>query len=275
MSKHVQTTKKKITVRTVLNKYRDQEKLAMVTCYDSSFGRLVEASAVDMVLVGDSLGNVMMGYDSTVPVKMQDMIHHSAAVSRVLKTPLLCADMPFLSYHVSVEQAVSNAGSLIQDGGAEAVKLEGGREVVPAIRRIVQAGIPVLGHLGLTPQSIHALGGYQVQGRGDEKAKRLIEDAKALQEAGVFALILELVPAALAEKITAALDIPTIGIGAGVHTSGQVLVLQDLLGFDGQFRPKFLKQYANVGDTISAALASYVADVKSAEFPSQQHSFSE
>jgi 3-methyl-2-oxobutanoate hydroxymethyltransferase len=247
----------------------------MVTCYDAAFARLVDDSGVDMVLVGDSLGNVMLGHDSTIPVTLNDMIHHSAAVARTLSKPFLVIDMPFMTYHVSVEQALANCGRAIQEGGAQAVKIEGGKAVCPQVAALVGAGIPVMGHLGLTPQSVHALGGYKIQGRGDAARKKLLEEAKALETAGVFALVLEMVPSSLAAEVSRALSIPTIGIGAGPDCDGQVLVLHDLLGFDDEFNPKFLKKYANLGKTIRDALARYDQEVKAGEFPGQAQTFLE
>jgi len=250
------------------------QKISMVTCYDASFAKLVDESGIDMVLVGDSLGNVMLGYDSTIPVTMADMIHHTAAVARVLKKPFLVGDMPFFSCNVSLEKTLENAAALVQKGGAQAVKIEGGLPMVPAIKAIVEAGIPVMGHLGLTPQHVHSLGGYKVQGREKAAQQLMIESAKALEAAGVFAIVLELIPAPLAEAITAAVKVPTIGIGAGVGCDGQVLVLQDLLGFDREFTPKFLKKYADLGTIIEGALKKYDQDVKAGAFPGPEHSFS-
>ncbi|NRA43719.1 MAG: 3-methyl-2-oxobutanoate hydroxymethyltransferase [Oligoflexales bacterium] len=261
------------SVITIQKAKHEGRKLSMVTCYDASFARLVDRSGIDIVLVGDSLGNVIMGHEDTTQVTMNDMLHHSKAVSRVLRKPLLCVDMPFLSYQISPEQALDNAGRLIQQGGAQCVKLEGGRNLVPQVKKLVQAGIPVMGHLGLTPQKINTLGGYRIQGREEEQQKELIADAKALEDAGVFALVLELVPSELAKTVTDTLSIPTIGIGAGGHCDGQVLVLQDLLGFDEGFEPKFLKKYANLGALISESLARFDQEVKDGVFPSADHSF--
>ena len=245
----------------------------MVTCYDASFARLVDHSGIDMVLVGDSLGNVIMGYDDTTQVTMGDMLHHSRAVSRVLRKPLLCVDMPFLSYQTSPEQALENAGKLVQMGGAQCVKMEGGQSITPQVKKLVQAGIPVMGHLGLTPQKINTLGGYRIQGREEAQKQELIADAKALEDSGAFALVLELVPSELAKTITESLNIPTIGIGAGKYCDGQVLVLQDLLGFDEGFDPKFLKKYANLGPSVCEALSRFDQEVKEGVFPSPEHSF--
>ena len=271
MSKYTQ--REAVTVSHIVQAKAAGRKISSITCYDATFARLIEATGVDLVLVGDSLGNVMLGYDNTLPVTMDDMIHHTAAVTRVLRRPFVCADMPFLSYNLSVEQALTNAGRLVQKGGAQAVKLEGGASLVPQIKALVQAGIPVMGHLGLTPQSVHAMGGYRVQGRGAEAAKRIMDDALTLQEAGIFSLVLEMVPAELAGRITAALKVPTIGIGAGPQCDGQILVLHDLLGFDDEFNPKFLKKYAKLGGVIRDAVNAYDQDVKAGSFPAAEHSF--
>lgn len=271
---HAAGSTKNITTSMLLKRKRDGERISMVTCYDSAFGKLVEASSIDMVLVGDSMGNVILGHDSTIPVTIDDVIHHTAAVTRVVKRPFVAADMPFLTY-ATVPDALHNAGRLIQEGGAAAVKLEGGESICKQVDALVNAGIPVIGHLGLTPQSVHALGGYKVQGKGKEARTRLLADAKALQAAGAFCIVLELIPADLAKEVTAALEIPTIGIGAGPDCDGQVLVLHDLLGFDQGFSPKFLKKYANLGAVVADALKSYDNEVKHQLFPKAEHSFSE
>jgi 3-methyl-2-oxobutanoate hydroxymethyltransferase len=262
-----------VTVSQIVAAKAAGKKLSSITCYDSAFARLIDDTGVDIVLVGDSLGNVMLGHDTTIPVTMDDMVHHTAAVARVLTKPFLCADMPFLSYHLSTEQALANAGRLIQEGGAQGVKLEGGRSILPQVKALIAAGIPVMGHLGLTPQSVHAMGGYRVQGRGGSEAKALLEDAKALEDAGVFALVLELVPMALAARVTKALAVPTIGIGAGPNCDGQILVLHDILGFDEEFQPKFLKRYAALGKTVKDALKAYDRDVKAGAFPTEEQAF--
>lgn len=272
MSKHEKPDQQHVTVKTLQKRKLDGVKISMVTCYDAAFGALIEKTAIDMVLVGDSLGNVILGLKDTIPVTMEHMVHHTAAVARVLRRAMLVADMPFLSYNLSVEQALRNAGRLIQEGGAQAVKLEGGSAIVPQVKALVAAGIPVVGHLGLTPQSIHTLGGYRVQGRGNE-AQHLLEEAKALAAAGVCALVLELIPQGLAAEVSKALPIPTIGIGAGPETDGQVLVLHDLLGFNGEFTPKFLKKYANLGELVVQAVSRYDQEVKEGQFPGPEHSF--
>ncbi|SHF49889.1 ketopantoate hydroxymethyltransferase [Desulforamulus putei DSM 12395] len=234
---------------------------------------LVDASGIDAILVGDSLGNVVLGYDSTVPVTMEDMIHHVRAVSRGVKRAMVVADMPFLSYHISREESVRNAGRLMQEGLAQAVKLEGGSEVVDTVKAITAAGIPVMGHLGLTPQSVHQLGGFKVQGKDGEAARRLLEDAKKLEDAGVFAIVLECIPQQLAKVITESVSVPTIGIGAGIHCDGQILVTHDLLGMFSDFTPKFVKRYANLKEQILQACRDYQQEVRSKAFPGPEHVF--
>jgi len=244
----------------------------MLTCYDYATARLVDAAGVDVVLVGDSVGTTILGHETTIPVTLEDMVRHTRAVRRGLTHPLLVADMPFLSYQVSPEDAVRNAGRLVQEGGAEAVKLEGGAAMAHTIERIVAAGIPVMGHIGLTPQSVHALGGYRVQGRDEASLERLLADAASLVEAGVFAIVLELVHAETARQITAATEVPTIGIGSGPHCDGQVQVVHDILGmFPGQaFR--HAARYAEIGELIQDCVARYAADVRSGRFPTADHS---
>lgn len=248
-------------------------KLTMLTAYDYSTAKLLDEAGVNSILVGDSLGNVILGYDDTIPVTMEDMIHHGAAVARGAKNALVVIDMPFMSYQVSVEDAVRNAGRLMKEGHGGAVKLEGGEEVCPQIRAIVNAGIPVVAHLGLTPQSIHAFGGFRVQGKTEAAAKKLIEDAKKVQEAGAFAVVLEAVPAKLAALITKQLEIPTIGIGAGNECDGQVLVYQDMLGMFSDFTPKFVKRYANIGEIMKEAFRNYIEEVQSGAFPGKENEY--
>jgi 3-methyl-2-oxobutanoate hydroxymethyltransferase len=267
------TGKKKLTIRRLHAKKKKGEKITMLTCYDSSFAKILEHTPVDMVLVGDSLGNIVMGYDNTIPVTLDDVVHHTACVSRSMQKTFIVADMPFGSY-LTVETAAQNAVRIMQEGGAHAVKLEGGEEILPQIKAILAAGIPVVGHLGLQPQSQHKTSGYRVQGRDESGAKRMQSDAKKLEAAGVSLVVFELVPAELAKKITEDLEIPTIGIGAGSDTDGQVLVLQDMLGFDPGFEPTFLKKYANFFKDTVAAVEVYCSDVQSKEFPSRDHSFS-
>lgn len=245
----------------------------MLTAYDYSTAKLMDEAGVDSILVGDSLGNVILGYDTTLPVTMEDMIHHGAAVARGAKDALVVLDMPFMSYQVSVEQAVENAGRLMKEGMGQAVKLEGGSSVCPQIKAIVAAGIPVVGHIGLTPQSIHALGGHRVQGKTEEAARHLIEEAKKIEEAGAFAMVLEAIPAGVAKLVTESVNVPTIGIGAGADCDGQVLVYQDMLGMFSDFKPKFVKQYANLGQIMKDAFKNYIEEVESGAFPAKEHEY--
>jgi len=245
----------------------------MLTAYDFSMAKFLDDAKVDMLLVGDSLGNVVLGYDSTLPVTMEDMIHHGKAVCRGAKRAMVVVDMPFMSYQVSTEQAVTNAGRIMKETGAQAVKLEGGQEIADAVRAIVRAGIPVVGHLGLTPQSVHSLGGFKVQGKEEKGAQKLLDDAKCLEESGAFAVVLECVPALLAQKVTDSIAIPTIGIGAGVYCDGQVLVTNDLLGLFPGFTPKFVKQYANLHTQLAQGIAEYRKEVEARAFPGVEHSF--
>jgi 3-methyl-2-oxobutanoate hydroxymethyltransferase len=248
------------------------EKIAMVTCYDASFARLVD-EAVDVVLVGDSLGMVIQGHDSTLPVTVNDMIYHTAAVSRGLTRPLLVADMPFMSYQAEFGTALKSAGQLLKKGNAQSVKVEGGEEVTELVYRMSRVGIPVMGHIGLEPQKIHRYGGFKIQGKGTEEEKHLLKQARALQEAGVWSIVLEGIPMEVAQKITTALKIPTIGIASGPHCDGQVLVLYDLLGMNPDFNPRFLKKYADLGKSVPKAVRAYVNEVKKGEFPDERHSF--
>lgn len=263
----------KNTVSTFKKAKENKEKLTMLTAYDYSTARLFDEAGINSILVGDSLGNVILGYEDTLSVTMEDMIHHSAAVARGAKNALVVCDMPFMSYQASVYDAVTNAGRLMKEGRANAVKLEGGEEVCPQIKAITECGIPVVAHLGLTPQSINAFGGYKVQGRDLEAAKKLIDDAIAVEKAGAFALVLECVPTEIATKITEKLTIPTIGIGAGNGCDGQVLVYQDMLGMFSDYTPKFVKQYANVGTIIKDAVTDYINEVNSGAFPDETRSY--
>lgn len=263
----------KKTVSTLQQAKENGQKITMLTAYDYSTAKLMDEAGIDMILVGDSLGNVILGYEDTISVTMEDMIHHGAAVSRGVKETMVVVDMPFMSYQISVEEAVTNAGRLMKEGRANAVKLEGGKSVCPQIKAITQAGIPVVAHLGLTPQSINALGGYKVQGKSEDAAKKLLEDALAVQEAGAFALVLECVPTKLASLITKKLTIPTIGIGAGNECDGQVLVYQDMLGMFSDYVPKFVKQFAQVGEIMKKAFSDYKEEVASGAFPSEKNSY--
>lgn len=249
------------------------EKISMMTAYDYSSAKLSDQAGMDTLLVGDSLGMVMLGYDDTLKVTMQDMIHHAKAVRRGAPEGFMIVDMPYLSYHVSVEESVRNAGRLVTEAGANAIKLEGGKQFLPAIKAILHAQIPVIGHLGLTPQSVNAFGGYKVQAKEKEAAKLLLEDALALQEAGVSAIVLECIPPDIAKWVSQSLVIPTIGIGAGSDVDGQVLVFHDVLGIYDKISPKFVKQYAQLGNLMKEALTSYHKEVKTGEFPKAEHSF--
>ena len=263
----------KNTVATFRKAKEDGKKLSMLTAYDYSTASLLDAAGINGILVGDSLGNVILGYEDTISVTMEDMIHHGAAVARGAKNALVVVDMPFMSFQGSVYDALKNAGRLMKEGRANAVKLEGGVEVVPQIQAIVQAGIPVMGHLGLTPQSINAFGGYKVQGKDEAAAQKLLDDAKAIAEAGVFAMVLECVPSALAKKVTEAVPVPTIGIGAGADCDGQILVYQDMLGMFSDFTPKFVKRYANIGEAMKAAFKGYIDEVGEGAFPAAEHGY--
>lgn len=263
----------KNTVTTLQEQKNNGEKISMITCYDYSSAKIMEEAGVNTILVGDSLGNVMLGYEDTLQVTMEDMIHHCAAVSRAVKDTFVVCDMPFMSYQADVSDAVRNAGRLVQEGRANMVKLEGGVEVCPQIEAIVKASIPVCAHIGLTPQSINAFGGYKVQGRTEAAAKKLIEDAFAVEKAGASMVVLEGVPAKLAKMVTEKLSIPTIGIGAGKDTDGQVLVMQDMLGMFKDFVPKFVKQFGNMGDMMKEAFESYIKEVNDGTFPGEEHTY--
>ncbi len=263
----------KNTVVTFKEAKEKGEKLTMLTAYDYSTAKLIDAAGINSILVGDSVGNVILGYEDTISVTMEDMIHHCAAVARGNKNCLLVCDMPFMSYQSSVYDAVVNAGRLMKEGRAHAVKLEGGVEYEETIRAIVNASIPVCAHIGLTPQSINAFGGFKVQGRGEKAAQKLLDDARAVERAGAFAVVLECVPAKLAERVSKELSIPTIGIGAGAGCDGQVLVYQDMLGMFTDFKPKFVKHFANVGEEMTAAFKAYDQEVKAGTFPAEEHTY--
>lgn len=263
----------KTTVVDIKTRKKTGLPITMLTAYDYPWALLVDQGGIDMVLVGDSLGMVVLGYPDTISVTMEEMIHHTKAVSRVVKRALVVADMPFGSYNVSVEKAVENANRMMKEGRADALKLEGGRSMAPVVEAIVGSGTPVQGHIGLTPQTASALGGFKVQGKSAEAARALIDDAKALEAAGCFSIVLEAIPAPIAKMITEAVEIPTIGIGAGVHCDGQVMVIHDMVGLFDRFTPKFVKQYARISDTIASAIAAYADDVKNRRFPGEEHSF--
>ena len=263
----------KTTVSTLKKQKENGEKITMLTCYDYSMAKLMDEAGIEILLIGDSLGNTMLGYENTLPVTMEDMIAHTAAVSRGAKNAFVLADMPFMSYQTSVYDAVLNAGRLMKEGHAHGVKLEGGARVCPQIEAIVAADIPVCARIGLTPQSINAFGGFKVQGKSEEAARQLVEDAKKVEVAGASLLVMEGVPAKLAEVITKTVSIPTIGIGAGAGCDGQVLVNQDMLGMFSDFTPKFVKRFANVGEIMKQAFADYSAEVKAGTFPAPEHTY--
>ena len=263
----------KNTVLTFQQAKKEGTRLSMLTAYDYSTAKLVDAAGINSILVGDSLGNTILGYEDTLSVTMEDMIHHTAAVARGAKNALVIGDMPFMSYQASVYDAVVNAGRLMKEGRANAVKLEGGASVCEQIKAIVGASIPVCAHIGLTPQSINAFGVFNVQGKGEKQAQQLLDDARRVQEAGAFAVVLEGIPALLAQKITDTLDIPTIGIGAGAGCDGQVLVYQDMLGMFTDFKPKFVKHFANVGEIMTEAFKTFDQEVKEGVFPAQEHTY--
>ena len=263
----------KNTVRTFQEAKEKGEKITMLTAYDYSTAKLMDEAGINAILVGDSLGNTILGYDDTISVTMEDMIHHGAAVARGTKDTMVVIDMPFMSYQTSTYDALVNAGRLMKEGRANAVKLEGGASVCEQIKAITEAGIPVMAHLGLTPQSINAFGGNRVQGKSEEAAQKLIDDALAVQEAGAFAVVLECIPAKLATLITKKLDIPTIGIGAGAGCDGQILVYQDMLGMFSDYIPKFVKRFANVGDAMKAGFADYIKEVSEGTYPAEEHTF--
>ncbi len=264
---------KKYTIQSFKNAKTKGERITMLTAYDYTTATLLDEAGVDTILVGDSLGMTMLGYENTLRVTMDEMIHHTKAVARGTKNALLIGDMPFLSYHTSTDEAVRNAGRFVQEGMAEAVKLEGGANVTDKIRAIIKAQIPVIGHLGLTPQSVNAMGGFKLQGKDLDTARQILDDALLIQDAGVFGVVLECVPDGLARMVTEKLDIPTIGIGAGVQCDGQVLVIQDLLGMFSKMRPKFVKTYTPGGDTTMEAVKTYIEEVHSGAFPGPEHTF--
>lgn len=264
--------RKKVTIPEILKMKQNGEKITVLTAYDYPFARLIDGCGIDVILVGDSAGVVFAGHDNTLPVTMDEMLYHTKAVKRAAPKALVVADMPFMSYQTSVEEACRNCGRMIKEGGAEAVKVEGGGNIAHVIRAVSAIDIPVMAHIGLTPQSVHRMGGYRVQGR-NEQAERIMDDAFAVQHAGAFAVVLEGIPAPLAAEISAELTIPTIGIGAGVACDGQVLVIHDILGLCEKYSPKFVKRYADIAPLISDAVTQYVAEVRNGEFPAEEHSF--
>jgi len=264
---------KKLTILDIISMKKNGERISMLTAYDASFAGLIDAAGIDMVLVGDSLGMVLLGYNSTIPVTMEEMLHHCRAAGRGVKRAVLVGDMPFMSYQVSQNEAISNAGRFLKEAGCDAVKLEGGTEMCDTVKAIVKAGIPLMGHIGLTPQTASQLGGYRVQGRDADSARRLLQSARDLEAAGVFAIVLECIPAQLSEAITRMVSIPTIGIGAGKHCDGQVLVTHDMVGMFEKFNPSFVKQFAKLAPQIKDAVADYNKEVKNGSFPAEEHSF--
>ncbi len=263
----------RVTITEIKEMKQKKEKIPMLTAYDYVTAKMVDEAGVPLILVGDSLGMVMLGYESTIPVTMEEMIHHTKAVVRGARKALIIGDMPFMTYHISVSDALHNAARFIQEGGAQAVKLEGGEVVAEKVKRFVDCGIPVMGHIGLTPQSIHQLGGFKVRGKGMAEAKKLLNDARILEEAGAFAIVLECIPAPLSKLITQKLAIPTIGIGAGPDCDGQVQVISDMLGLYTEFLPKHAKQYARLAEEIKTAVSSYISEVKSLSFPTMEQSY--
>lgn len=263
----------KVTVPDIIEMKRRGGKITALTAYDYSFARILDEAGVDILLVGDSLGSVIQGHENTLPVTLEEMIYHTRAVARGRKRALVVADMPFLSFQISLEEAKRNAGRVVQEAGAEAVKLEGGVRMVEVIEAIAEMGIPVMGHVGLTPQSIHQFGGYKVQGKEKEQSEAILQDALAVEDGGAFSVVLEGIPVDLARQITERLSIPTIGIGAGVHCDGQVLVMHDMLGLFDMYRPKFVKRYADLKGVITEAVKSYIAEVREGKFPDEGHSF--
>ncbi|MCL2626250.1 MAG: 3-methyl-2-oxobutanoate hydroxymethyltransferase [Cystobacterineae bacterium] len=264
---------KKVTIHSLQKQKAAGQKICVVTAYDAAFARIFDEAGVDALLVGDSLGMVIQGHNSTLPVTMEHMLYHTQAVSRGAKRAHIIADMPFGSYQASDEEAVRNAMRLLSEGGAGSIKLEGGEAYAPTLRRLVRAGIPVMGHIGLQPQQVHSTGGFVVQGRSEESAQQILRDAKALEQAGAYALVLEAIPMELARTLSALLSIPTIGIGAGKHCDGQVLVCYDLLGMLPHFKPKFVKQYANLHEVVSQAAQQFCEEVRTECFPSEEHAF--
>jgi len=263
----------RVTINEIKEMKQKKEKIPMLTAYDYVTARMIDEAGMPLILVGDSLGMVMLGYESTIPVTMEDMIHHTKAVVRGSKKALVVGDMPFMTYHISMSDALDNAARFIQEGGAQAVKLEGGEVVAETVRRLVACGIPVMGHIGLTPQSIHQLGGFKVRGKGLEEARKLLSDARLLEQAGAFAIVLECTPGPLSALISQKLAIPTIGIGAGPDCDGQVQVISDLLGLYTEFVPKHAKQYARLAGEIKTAVSTYAAEVKSGSFPTAEQSY--
>jgi 3-methyl-2-oxobutanoate hydroxymethyltransferase len=267
------TVNQRKTILQIMNMKQQQEKISVLTAYDYPFAKLMDEAGIDMILVGDSVGSVFSGYDNTLPVTLEEMIYHTRAVVRAAHQALIVTDMPFMSYQVDNREARLNAGRIIKEAGAQAVKLEGGEHMAETIRAIVDIDIPVVGHIGLTPQSVHRMGGFRVQGREEQQARKILADAEAVEEAGAFALVLEAIPRELARQVTETVSIPTIGIGAGAACDGQVLVIHDILGLCDKYSPKFVKRYADISTTIATGIEAYIKEVKSGAFPTKEHSF--
>ena len=263
----------KVTTQTVVKMKHENEKISMLSAYDYTMAGIVDAAGVDVILVGDSASNVMAGYDTTVPMTLDHMIYHTSCVVRGVERALVIADLPFMSYQVTPKEALISAGRMMKEAGAHAVKLEGGKAITKTVKKIVDAGIPVMGHLGLTPQSIYKFGTYKVRAKEEEEADQLLEDAKRLEKAGVFSIVLEKIPSPLAEKVTAELSIPTIGIGAGPHCDGQVLVTHDMMGLNKDFSPRFLRRYADLHTEMTGAVQQYISDVKQGDFPNENERY--
>lgn len=263
----------KVTTQTVVNMKREGEKISMLTAYDFTMAGIIDSAGIDVILVGDSASNVMAGFDTTIPITLDHMIYHTSCVVRAVDRALVIADLPFMSYQVTAKEALISAGRMMKEAGAHAIKLEGGKPIADTVKRIVEAGIPVMGHLGLTPQSIYKFGTYKVRAKEEEEAERLIEDAKILEESGVFSIVLEKIPTALAKRVTESLSVPTIGIGAGPHCDGQVLVLHDMLGLNKDFSPRFLRRYEDLHSRMSDAVQSYIKDVKESDFPNEDEQY--
>ena len=263
----------KVTTQTVVDMKRRGEKISMLTAYDFTMARIIDRAGIDVILVGDSAGNVMAGHETTVPMTMDQMVYHTSCVVRGVEKALVIADLPFMSYQVTPTEGLRSAGRMMKEAGAHAVKLEGGRPVVDTVKKIVDAGIPVMGHLGLTPQSIYQFGTYKVRAKEEEEARQLIKDAKALEQAGCFSLVLEKIPASLAQQVTDQISIPTIGIGAGAGCDGQVLVMHDMLGLNKEFKPRFLRRYADLDSNVTDAVQQYIKDIKSGDFPNEDEQY--
>ncbi|HLR76888.1 MAG TPA: 3-methyl-2-oxobutanoate hydroxymethyltransferase [Balneolaceae bacterium] len=273
MSTQTNNRPTKVTTQTVVSMKGENEKISMLTAYDFTMAQIIDRAGIDVILVGDSAGNVMAGYDTTIPMTMNNMIYHASCVVRGVDKALVVADLPFMSYQITPNEALRNAGRMMKEAGVEAIKLEGGQAVAESIKKITGAGIPVMGHLGLTPQSINKFGSYKVRAKEKQEAQQLIEDAKALEQAGCFSIVLEKIPAELAKKVTSSINIPTIGIGAGPSCDGQVLVVHDMLGLNKAFKPRFLRRYADLDTSVTDAVQNYIKDIKNGDFPNEDESY--